>query len=75
MKSNLAKLKNLADKALANLKVNLYYVGFDSLEDFIDYVHKLESIESFHSIDDVLNQLQYYTKLQRKILQELERLK
>lgn len=72
MRTTLEKLRNLANKAKEDLQIKLYYSGFESLESYLDYVHNIESYKSFHTVDDVLSQLDYYVTLQRKILIELE---
>jgi hypothetical protein len=75
MRTTLDKLRNLANKAKEDLQIKLYNSGFESLEDYLDYIHNLESFESFHTVDDVLYQLDYYVNIQRKILNELEGIK
>lgn len=75
MRTTLDKLKNLADKAKEDLQIKLYNSGFESLEDYLDYIHNLESFDSFHTVGDVLCQLNYYVNIQRKILNELEGIK
>lgn len=66
------KLKRISNKAKEDLDIILQYSGFSSLEDYLNHIHTIEKLDSFHKMDDVLSQLMYYIKIQRSILHELE---